>query len=856
MIQCRHGARLLGVTLKLFLSLWLVVCGWWVQFAHAQPLALHQGPSLHMTVQRGQQRLPLRLVPQLKAGDVVWVEPLADRLAEGDWVLMLASTSPTGTQVQSKFFDVRSLKGPASFEMASDGLALVVVLAPQLRNLFGLNTSLQESSSILKDVLTKDPQRFVDLQRVDQINQAITLMGNGLTRRIEGQTPADAKQITLEWASQYGASSIDPQCFQSGGVNVVCVAHSLVAGKNFSLPSTNDLSAIVGLNKSVDLNSLLTANLKFFSDAGEYLGSKYRDTYDFAPTYGQREPDGDRINLFSVSRLRSGKVKTAYIFVPTGFQAPAPQFQFNPLRPLCLNAGVVAVRALDAMPLLNHWHDWQLALTSGGASPVTVNATRVNFNRDEGLLVFDVPSQALRTLPPGQPVTLAFRARFGFDPVTLPLTTAALPLPANSSVLQQLVQGQDWVAGASLRLSLPKGSDTACVQKLALKRDGVVWAESAITSPTQLDVNLTGVQPGPVVLEVTQVGAPVTQLPLAVLAAPAVVDGIEHPVGERWLRVKGQRLNRIQALRVGEVMCAPAPGDRTQAAEWRFDCPVTDAQALMVDQVSVLPLDPKRAAQSMALTQRSALPRVVVASDRPQAVLAVPSEKFRQWHLSLDAPLVSDDSGLHLLLKAVPPYQLQPGVHELQARYAGDPLTQQHPLRTRLLADWTHHEMRTIEPLRFDAKRLPSVINPIEFRVVNQTTGEHSNWERLGKSVVLLPRLQAHTCQGQPPVHLIHGEHLDLIDQWTLINSQSPEATVKLPSTLTSCSTGLCQALPLSPELDTIRVSLRWVDAQSFTVTLPQPDASCQAETSNSLHRPGGHQPAQLPLSGFSAARS
>ena len=473
MIQCRRGAWLLGVTLKFLFRLWLVLCAVWVQCAQAQPLSLHQGPSLHMTVQRGQQRLPLRLVPQLRAGDVVWVEPVAERLAEGDWVLMLASTSPTGTQVQSKLFDVRSPKGPASFEVASDGLALVVVLAPQLRNLFGLNTSMHESSSILKDVLTKDPQRFVDLQRVDQINQAITLMGNGLTRRIEGQTPADAKQITLEWASQYGASSIDPQCFQSGGVNVVCVAHSLVAGKNFSLPSTNDLSAIVGLNKSVDLNSLLTANLKFFSDAGEYLGSKYRDTYDFAPTYGQREPTGDRINLFSVSRLRSGKVKTAYIFVPTWFQAPAPSFQFNPLRPLCLSAGVVAVRALDAMPLLNHWHDWQLALTSRVSPPVTVNATGVNFNRDEGMLVFDLSTQNLNTLPAGQPVELAFRARFGFEPVSLPFTTAALPLASNSGVLQALVKGRDWVAGESLRLSLPSGPETACVQKLALKREGV-----------------------------------------------------------------------------------------------------------------------------------------------------------------------------------------------------------------------------------------------------------------------------------------------------------------------------------------------------------------------------------------------
>ncbi len=821
-----------GMRLIRFFS--LLICLWcvWAPATFAQQAALHQGPSLRVVVQRGEHRLPLRLVPQLKAGDTVWVEPVVDKLAQGDWVLMLASTSPTGTHVQAQFHDVRGLQGPARFDMAADGLALVVVLAPQLRNLFGLNTSLSESASILKDVLTKDPQRFFDLQRVDQINQAITLIGQSLNRRIQGQTPAQAKETTLEWASQYGPNPIDPQCFQPGGVNAVCVAHAMVSGNQFSLPSTNDLSSLVGLNKSVDLNSLLTANLKFFSDAGEYLGSKYRDTYDFAPTYGQRDPASDQIHLYSLARLRSGKVKTAYIFVPAWFGGVVPRYQFSPLRPLCLNDGTLSYRALDPLPLIDHWHQWVFQLQDAQGQSELARASRVRFLVDESSFAHEWRKEDLAKLAGTSPLRMGIRSRFGFDEVSLPSVEVHLPF-ANAEQIQAQLQGlDDLVAGTQAPLQFRSNALAACVQKVSLQRAGVVLESREGPFRSAWNLNLNNLPAGPVTLEVTQSGMPPLSLDVMVHSAPAGVTRLEHPKGESWILAKGQRLDQLQSILVGQVRCLPAKGDRASESQWRFECPAGSERDLTQDVATPEQANTRWRSTAQRLIQLPALPRVVVSRQVAHAVLAVPSPKFRQWNLTLDANWVSDDSGLNLLLQAVAPYRLKQGVHELQARFTDDPLSDQNPFKAPLIVDLAHNELRTRTPLRFDAARLPGVINPIEYRVVNLTTGEQSNWEPLGKSVLLLPLLKAHSCVPETQERLIHGEGLDRIDEWILIKTQTPDAIHRVPSNLTACDAGLCQRLPHVPGMNRVQVSLRWVQPDRFTVTLPVSDESCLVKPS------------------------
>ena len=305
----RRQAQRLNPLQFLLALLWLL----WAGPTAAAQDTLHQGPALEVQVQRGDMRLPLALVNRLRSGDRLLVRPDVDTLAKGDWVLLLARVSPTGNQVESRHFDVHELKGYAELEIAADDQIPVILLAPQLRSLFGLYTSLSSSASLLDGVLRADPQRFYELQKVDQINQAIQAISRGLARSVSGRRPEDAIQVAKDLAAKFGVGNIDAECFRNQAVNTECVANNIVANRDFSLPSANDLTAMVGNKSSVDLNSLLVANLRLISQASDYLGSKYRDSYDFAPTFGRRQQQAARIELFSIARFRNGNVKTAYI---------------------------------------------------------------------------------------------------------------------------------------------------------------------------------------------------------------------------------------------------------------------------------------------------------------------------------------------------------------------------------------------------------------------------------------------------------------------------------------------------------------------------------------------------------------
>ena len=76
--------------------------------------------------------------------------------------------------------------------------------------------------------------------------------------------------------------------------------------------------------------------------------------------------------------------------------------------------------------------------------------------------------------------------------------------------------------------------------------------------------------------------------------------------------------------------------------------------------------------------QDSALVSVLAAAN---ALLVRPSAKARQWGLKPQEPLLSDDSELQLLLRAVDGYALSKGSYSLQLRFVDDPATARQPRR-------------------------------------------------------------------------------------------------------------------------------------------------------------------------------
>jgi hypothetical protein len=160
----------------------------------------HLGPIVSAYVQRGSDKLPIFLVDHLKKGDKLIVSTDKDKKSEVQWVLVLTTVSPTGNKVISKEFDLTEPESKnATIDITADDQVPVIVVAPQVRTLFGLHTSFSESASLIGEAIKADPQRFIDLQKIDQINQAVALLAAELDAMIQPKNRGRRSKPPKRW---------------------------------------------------------------------------------------------------------------------------------------------------------------------------------------------------------------------------------------------------------------------------------------------------------------------------------------------------------------------------------------------------------------------------------------------------------------------------------------------------------------------------------------------------------------------------------------------------------------------------------------------------------------------------------
>jgi hypothetical protein len=58
----------------------------------------------------------------------------------------------------------------------SDDEIISLVMAPQLKTFFGLIDSFSASKNTIQEIINSDPQRFIDLQKLDLINKAVRII--------------------------------------------------------------------------------------------------------------------------------------------------------------------------------------------------------------------------------------------------------------------------------------------------------------------------------------------------------------------------------------------------------------------------------------------------------------------------------------------------------------------------------------------------------------------------------------------------------------------------------------------------------------------------------------------------------
>ncbi|HSY30194.1 MAG TPA: hypothetical protein VK832_21955, partial [Burkholderiaceae bacterium] len=323
-------------------------------------------------------------------------------------------------------------------------------------------------------------------------------------------------------------------------------------------------------------------------------------------------------------------------------------------------------------------------------------------------------------------------------------------------------------------------------------------------------------------LEIAQFGAPKQSIAVTIFKRKAHLQKISHHDLETTLTISGDNLDRIEFVRAGiNLICRPI-GDPVSTPIRNFDCPTElAANASFPDRVTIQYVDNEPAASEFPVSKIAARPHMI--SDGPNAITTRLSVTALQWNLSQTDQFVSEDSGLGLLLHAYGGYKLSHGSYQLQLKFSDDPKLDAAPdkndpqlLSVPLMADLQHNELRTKKPITFDSVALPSVVNPIWYRVQQQPSGMTGDWQPLNRAIIYLPQLTSLTCASDTT--LIHGAQLELVD-WA--SAADPLKDESPKSTMTQCDKEQCLALNGIASSNKLKVKLHWIDNRVFDVSFP-----------------------------------
>jgi hypothetical protein len=234
------------------------------------------------------------------------------------------------------------------------------------------------------------------------------------------------------------------------------------------------------------------------------------------------------------------------------------------------------------------------------------------------------------------------------------------------------------------------------------------------------------------------------------------------------------------------------------------------------DKVTIKYYDSEPLPFEFPVSKIAARPHMII--DGPNGIVTKLSAAALQWNLTQADQFVSEDSGLGFLLHTYGGYKLSHGTYQLQLRFSDDPLTDTAPISIPLMADLTHNELRTKKPVTFESASLPSVVNPIWYRVLQQPTGMTGDWQPLNRSIIYLPQLTSLSCTANAT--LVHGTQLELID-W--ISASGPPTDDLPKSVMAQCDNDQCLALNEIATTTKLKVKLHWIDNRVFDVNFPAP---------------------------------
>ena len=737
------------------------------------------GPLLDVKITRGTQTLPASEVPNLVAGDRIWIKADLPPSQSTHYLMVTAFLSgSTNPPPPSWFFPCKTWTG----KCAEDGLTVVVpegaqqvlvFLAPQTGGDFKtlVNTVQGRPGAFVRTSQDLN-QAALDRSRLERYLAAVRALSDADPAKLAESAPLLARSLAIK---------VDEKCLDRvPALQAPCLSQgqeTLILNDGHSTSIVEALTSGPGGDLAMEASYTPQLSYGYYSpyiasvlDIAKIFDSFRTAQYQYIPALATAR--GDKLALALNTAPSFHNPQSVLVVALPAVEQPQlpPLHAVNPKEIYC--AGKTAlVLPVDGAPLVfstAYAHGLTLSLTGKDGKSIDLPATA---DAVQGGYVVD--TTALHSVSMGDSVHASLQGYWGFERYRGP----SFVLMNALSKTWELAAGDEdaLVVGRQDTVHL-RADSVSCVDGIMLKDPAgkQLKAEWKNVKPNELEVKLPlqEASPGAMTLLVSQYGVSEPQ-PIAIqtFSEAGHFDGFVMHAGDAQGVLKGSRLDQVANLSIRNLVFVP--GELTRSAGDELPMVAQDSQA-------AASLKPERGiAAKVTLKDGRVLPLIgTVDSPRPRVTLigqsVQPSPSSRESNIQLtDQGELPQDAILTFAVRAQMPAIF---ARDETIEVAGADESWSTVLsfgNGGLTLENGQVAVATFNPAKaFGA----SAFGPLRFRVVAKAIP--GDWQPLG-NLVRLPILKDLACSTPELACKLSGTNLYLVD--SLSNDREFAHPVQVP---------------------------------------------------------------------------
>jgi hypothetical protein len=739
------------------------------------------GPTLEVKITRGAKTLPAPEVPNLLAGDRVWIKADLPSSQSAHYLLVTAFLSgSTNPPPENWFFPCKTWtakcgKDGTMVTVPEGAQQVLVFLAPETGGDFKTLVSAVRGRPGAFVRTSQDlNQAALDHSRLERYLAAIRVLSDADPAKLTGAAPLLARSLAIK---------VDEKCLDRiPELQAPCLMQgqeSLILNDGHSTSIVEALTSGPGSDLAMEASYTPQLSYGYYSpyvasilDIARIFDSFRTAQYQYIPALAT--PRGDKLALTLNTAPSFHNPQSVLVIALPAVEQPQlpPLHAVNPKEIYC--AGKTAlVLPVDGAPLVfstAYAHDLTLSLTGKDGSSIDLPATA-----DAGQGGYVIDTAALHTAPLGDSVHATLQGYWGFERYRGP---SFVLMNAHSKTWELAAGDEDaLVVGRQDTVHL-RADSVSCVDGILLKDPAgkELKAEWKAVKSNELEVKLPlrEAKPGAMTLFVTQYGVSEPQpISIQTFSEAGHYDGFAIHAGDSQGVLKGSRLDEVANISLRNVVFVPGELSTRNGGD-ELGMIAQDAQAAtsLKQEHSI--------AAKVTLKDGRALPLVgAVDAPRPRVTLigqsAQPSPSSKDSNIQLaDQGELPQDSTLTFALRAQWPAAFTRDENIEVATSDEAASTVLSFVNGGVTLENSQVAVATFNPAKaFGA----SAFGPLRYRLVAK--GIAGDWQPLG-NLVRLPVLKDLTCPATPELACkLSGSNLYLVD--SLSNDRGFAHPVQVP---------------------------------------------------------------------------